>query len=257
MQDVYVTIAAVAGEKVVLDENPENGVKLNSIKGKGVEVSYEDNKAGVDVTVSYMIDGNGDIKTKTVVDDRGNKVPTEVITVSYETTVDGKDVTISYKADAKTGEILAEDASGNLMTMRASRTKSNMGYYIVSYEETDEDGDVTKVSYKVDERGNVVKNSLKNDDGKSDDEDEENDDEEIFAEPSFRVVMTGPFQFTIVMEESLALLNAANSKFAVMDLQGRVIRKGNISAAETVVPRLRAGSYIVRVGLQTRRVNLY
>ena len=258
MQDVYMTISAVALEKVVLDENPENGVKLNTIKGKGIEVSYEDKKAGVDVTVSYMIDGNGNIKTKTITDDSGNKVSAEVITVSYETEIDGKDVTISYQAVAETGEILAEDASGNLMTVQASKKKSNMGYYIVSYEETDEDGDVTKVSYMVDDRGNIVKNSFKNGDKKSDDEnDDEEDGEEIFAEPSFRIEMTGPFQFTIVMEESLASLKAANSKFAVMDLQGRVIRKGRISTAETVVPRLRKGSYIVRVGLRTRRVNLY
>jgi hypothetical protein len=41
-----------------------------------------------------------------------------------------------------------------------------------------------------------------------------------------------------------------------MDLQGRVVRQGNLSGAETVVPDLMNGSYIVKVGRETRRVNI-
>ena len=259
MQDVYVVIASVAEERITLDESPEDGVMLNTVKDKGIQVSYVDNSTDVPVTVSYMINDNGDLKKKTVIDDSGKKNSVEVITVSYETVVDGRNVTVSYQAEAKTGEILVEDASGNLMTLGAAESKPNMGYYTVSYEEVDEDGNVSEISYKMDEHGNVIKNSVRNGNNSSEQDADEYDDEneEVFAEPSFRVVMTGPFQFTIVMEESIALLNAVNSKFAVMDLQGRVIRKGHISAAETVVSMPRTGSYIVRVGLRTRRVNLY
>ena len=74
----------------------------------------------------------------------------------------------------------------------------------------------------------------------------------IFAEPSFRIKMVGPFQFKIVMEESVP--EKAN-KYAVMDLQGRVLRQGDIRA-ETNVPVLSSGTYIVKVGLGTRRVNI-
>ena len=77
--------------------------------------------------------------------------------------------------------------------------------------------------------------------------------EEIFAEPNFRVEMVGPFQFKIVMEKSVPEIA---TKYSVMDLQGRIIRKGDIRTAETNVPVLSSGSYIVKVGLGTRRVNV-
>ena len=77
--------------------------------------------------------------------------------------------------------------------------------------------------------------------------------EQIFAEPNFRVEMVGPFEFKIVMEESVPEIA---TKYAVMDLQGRIVRKGDIRTAETNVPVLSSGSYIVKVGLGTRRVNI-
>ena len=74
-----------------------------------------------------------------------------------------------------------------------------------------------------------------------------------FASPSFRIKMTGPFQFTIVMDEEIS---SKASKFTVMDLQGRVVRQGVIAAKETLVPLLSKGSYVVKVGLGYRRVNV-
>lgn len=74
-----------------------------------------------------------------------------------------------------------------------------------------------------------------------------------FAKPSFRIKMTGPFQFTIVMDEEIS---SKASKFTVMDLQGRVVRQGVIAAKETAVPLLSKGSYVVKVGLGYRRVNV-
>lgn len=74
-----------------------------------------------------------------------------------------------------------------------------------------------------------------------------------FAKPSFRIKMTGPFQFTIVMDEEIS---SKASKFMVMDLQGRVVRQGVIAAKETLVPVLSKGSYVVKVGLGYRRVNV-
>ena len=74
-----------------------------------------------------------------------------------------------------------------------------------------------------------------------------------FASPSFSIRMTAPFEFVIVLDES-----AANSKktFAVMDLQGGVLQEGVIESAETTVPVLSKGSYVVKVGLGYRRVNI-
>ena len=80
------------------------------------------------------------------------------------------------------------------------------------------------------------------------------DEDEIFADPSFRVKMVGPFQFAIVMDESVP---ATVKSYAVMDLQGRVVKKGKITSSETVVPALSKGSYVVKVGLGFRHVNLH
>ena len=74
------------------------------------------------------------------------------------------------------------------------------------------------------------------------------------ALPSFRIKMTGPFQFAIVMNDSVSTTKKA---YAVMDLQGRVLRRGLINAGETLVPALKPGSYVVRVGLGFRRVNIH
>ncbi len=55
---------------------------------------------------------------------------------------------------------------------------------------------------------------------------------------------------------TITVTNAASAKFAVMDLQGRVVRQGALAGAETVVPNLKPGSYIVKVARETRRVNV-
>ena len=80
------------------------------------------------------------------------------------------------------------------------------------------------------------------------------DDSDVdYAKPSFRLKMVGPFKFAIVMNDSVS---TTPKSYAVMDLQGRVVQQGNISSTETVVPALSSGSYVVRVGLASRRVNV-
>ena len=74
-----------------------------------------------------------------------------------------------------------------------------------------------------------------------------------FAAHSFRVSMTGPLQFTIVMNESVASIK---KNFAVMDLQGRIVQQGVIKSTETTVPVLSSGTYVVKVGLGMRRINV-
>lgn len=55
---------------------------------------------------------------------------------------------------------------------------------------------------------------------------------------------------------TISVTNAASAKFAVMDLQGRVVRQGVTAGAETVVANLKPGSYIVKVARESRRVNV-
>ena len=65
--------------------------------------------------------------------------------------------------------------------------------------------------------------------------------------------MVGPFKFAIVMNDNAP--KTAKS-YAVMDMQGRILHQGKITSTETVLPVLSSGSYIVKVGLGTRRVNI-
>ena len=83
--------------------------------------------------------------------------------------------------------------------------------------------------------------------------DDGSDDGMEFASPSFRIEMTGPFEFKIVMDEEVSSIKKS---YAVMDLQGRVLLQGAIDAQETLVPALSKGSYIVKVGIGYRRVNI-
>lgn len=55
---------------------------------------------------------------------------------------------------------------------------------------------------------------------------------------------------------SIVTPDASAKTYAVMDMQGRIVRQGVVAGTETLVQNLRAGSYIVKVGLGHRRVNI-
>jgi fibro-slime domain-containing protein len=55
---------------------------------------------------------------------------------------------------------------------------------------------------------------------------------------------------------SIVTSDAPAKTYAVMDLQGRIVRQGVVAGTETLVPNLRSGSYVVRVGADARRVNV-
>lgn len=72
----------------------------------------------------------------------------------------------------------------------------------------------------------------------------------VMPNSGFTVSAVGPRQLSIVSSGTSAKM------YAVMDLQGRVVRQGAIAGAETLVSSLLPGSYIVKVGAETRRVNI-
>lgn len=72
----------------------------------------------------------------------------------------------------------------------------------------------------------------------------------VTPKTGFTVSVVGPRQLSIVSSGTSAKM------YAVMDLQGRVVRQGAIAGAETLVSSLLPGSYIVKVGAETRRVNI-
>ncbi len=77
--------------------------------------------------------------------------------------------------------------------------------------------------------------------------------EKTFAKPSFRVKMTAPFEFAIVLDESLPSLA---KKYTVMDMMGHVVSAGELDSKDTRVKVSTTGSYVIKVGLSYRRVNV-
>ena len=72
--------------------------------------------------------------------------------------------------------------------------------------------------------------------------------------PNFRVRMTKSFELVIELDDHPYVSEDA---YAVMDMQGRILRQGKLYSKETVVPGIRNGSYIVKVGLGIRRVDVH
>ncbi len=89
--------------------------------------------------------------------------------------------------------------------------------------------------------------------GTDEDKDDGKKEEKVYAKPTFRVVMTGPFEFAIVMDESLP---ARAKQYAVMDMNGQVVSTGTLDNKDTRVKVTTTGSYVVKVGLSYRRVNV-
>ena len=78
-------------------------------------------------------------------------------------------------------------------------------------------------------------------------------EEKVYAEPTFRVVMTAPFEFAIVMDETLP---ERARTYSVMDMKGQVVSTGVLDSKDTRVKVQTTGSYVVKVGLGYRRVNV-
>ena len=78
-------------------------------------------------------------------------------------------------------------------------------------------------------------------------------DNKMNNKPSFRVKMTAPFEFEIVIDESLPSLA---KRYAVMDMKGQVLTVGELSDKNARVKVPITGAYIVKVGLGYKRVNV-
>ena len=170
----YRKMNEIADSKIMLDETPSSGVTRTAVNNDTEKMSYVQLIGGDTVTVSYMVDKNGDPIKVPVVNSKGKTESVEVITVTYKTVIDDQEVEISYIADAMTGEILAKGPNGELMVQGASSKKgsksgkgkdseknSNVseGVFSVTTVSIDGLGMPTVVSYAVDEKGNMVKNA--------------------------------------------------------------------------------------------------
>lgn len=158
-QKTYDELASVIKEAPALDEDAKGAVRT-PVNGTEVSVSYTTKVAGAEVNISYLTDNKGNVVKQTVINDKGKEESIAVMEVSYETEIDGKKVTVSYYADAVTGSLLVKDAYGRLMTeSAASAEKVDAGVYSVSYNNVNAAGDSVTISYAVDKKGEMVKNS--------------------------------------------------------------------------------------------------
>lgn len=158
-QKTYDKLASVIKEAPALEDDAKGAVRT-PVNGTEVNVSYTTKVAGAEVSISYLTDNKGNVIKQTVINDKGKEESIEVMKVSYETEIDGKKVTVSYYADAVTGSLLVKDAYGRLMTeSAASAEKVDAGVYSVSYNNVNAAGDSVTISYAVDKKGEMVKNS--------------------------------------------------------------------------------------------------
>jgi hypothetical protein len=70
---------------------------------------------------------------------------------------------------------------------------------------------------------------------------------EIASAPLFNVEVAG---------RTIQVAGAQGSQYALLDMQGRVIRRGAVDGANFSIPVSRGGNYLVRIGDRVRRVSV-
>ena len=67
------------------------------------------------------------------------------------------------------------------------------------------------------------------------------------ATPQFNVEVAG---------RTIQVAGAQGAQYALLDMQGRVIRRGVLESANAAIPVSRGGNYLIRIGNQVRRVSV-
>lgn len=129
--DVLSAIESVAKQKIQMNEVPDSKAVYTPFNDSLIVVSYTDKVGSTPVTISYETDSKDNIV--------GNRMK-----VSYMTTIGGKAAEVSYTADAFTGEPI-EGSDGSM--------------YTVSYDYTDKNKNMMKISYALDSKGSVIRDS--------------------------------------------------------------------------------------------------
>ena len=121
----YDVVNKVTAAAPVLNSSPASEVTYSQYNNDQVKVSYTEKVAGVDVTISYVTDKDGNVEKIPVMGVNGKIDSIEVITVSYQVNVGGKVVNVSYVADAITGQALKTTTVNN--NNSGSNSASNSG----------------------------------------------------------------------------------------------------------------------------------
>lgn len=141
-------------KKFSIHNEDSTAVETPTNEGSRVEFTIEDGK-GVSLKVTYNKDADGNVKETEVIDENGKADKRELITISYETLVGGEMVTVSYLADANTGLPAFRTPDGKISFNEKDAEKG--GLFSVSQKQKDDAA--ASVSYFIDGKGNIVKNS--------------------------------------------------------------------------------------------------
>ena len=125
--NTYDVVNKVVAAAPVLNTSPTSEVTYSQYNKDQIKVSYTEKVAGVDVTISYVTDKNGNVEKIPVIGVNGKIDSIEVMTVSYQVNVGGKVVNVSYLADAATGQALKTTTVNNSGTNSGTNSASNSG----------------------------------------------------------------------------------------------------------------------------------
>lgn len=125
--NTYNVMDKIAAAAPVLNEHPATEVTYSQYNKDQVKVSYTEKVAGVDVTISYVTDKDGNVEKIPVIGANGKIDSIEVITVSYQVKVGGKTVNVSYVADAITGLPLKTTTLNNSASNSGASNAGNSG----------------------------------------------------------------------------------------------------------------------------------
>lgn len=150
----------IADTKIAREEKSASEISSVPENGNYYKNSYTETVNGTKVTVSYYTDSKGKDVKRSVITSSGKTKEIAVIEVSYTTKIDGKEVTISYFADASTGErVTLNTGLTDSESVLSADGEDVTGAYKVSYTYEDKSGNTVEVSYFLDEKGKIAKNS--------------------------------------------------------------------------------------------------
>ena len=156
----FKNIQSLANTKVSRKKDPASGITTipeNSSYNKNTYTEVVNSKR---ITVTYYTDRKGNDVKRSVVTSDGKTKEIAVIEVSYTVKIGGKNVTVSYIADASTGErVTLKTGLSDSESVLSADGDDVMGTYKVSYTYTDKNGNAVDVSYYLDEKGKIAKNS--------------------------------------------------------------------------------------------------
>lgn len=156
----FKNIQGIADTKVTREKSPASGITTVPENDSYYKNTYTETIKDTKVTVSYYTDKKGNDVKRTVVTSDGKTKEVAVIEVSYTTKIGDKNVTISYFADASTGErVNLKTGLSDSESVLSADGDDVVGSYKVSYTYTDKSGNTVDVSYLLDEKGKIAKNS--------------------------------------------------------------------------------------------------